>query len=171
MKRNKLIWFTLLIIGIGSQRCKKIDEELFPLAGNWKPATERTTRIQYVSGGQTYDRSYTKTVTPANTLLVFGKDGTFKEGTASGTYALETVNGEKRVAMISAAGSSHSFVYELNDNTLTLALFSTYANMSAADRLVVGKAMGAGLSSAAFPGLSTATKVTDIRVLFKYTRQ
>jgi len=170
MKMNRLLWFTLLVIGIGTQSCKKINEELFPLAGNWKPAAEHTTRIQYVSGGQTYDRSYTKTVTPASTLLVFGKDGTFKEGTTSGTYALETVNGEKRVSMTFSSGNSQSFAYELNDNVLTMNIFSIYASMSATDRLNTGKAMGLGLSSAAFSGLSTATKVNDIRVIYKYTR-
>ncbi|MBD2755368.1 hypothetical protein [Spirosoma validum] len=171
MKINKLHWLALLVIGIGTQGCKKMNEELFPLAGTWKPAAERTTRIQYVSGGQTYDKAYTKTVTPSTTLLVFGKDGTFTEGSSNGTYALETINGEQRVALTSASGNSQSFAYELNGNVLNMNLVSVYEKMSATDRLTVGKAMGAGLSSAAFPGLSSATSVKDIRVTFKYTRQ
>lgn len=168
MEKQSVYLAFVLLFGLSS--CEKIDEAIFPLAGSWKPSADRTTRIQYTSGGQTYDKSFTKTVTPASTLLVFGKDGTFTEGTSRGTYSLETLNGEKRVVITSSTGSAATFTYELTDNRLKMGLFSIYESMTAADRLAVGKALGIGLSSAAFPGLNTASSVQRITVIYNYTR-
>lgn len=170
MKTQPIFFAFVLLLSLSG--CKKINEELFPLAGSWKELAERTTRIRYKANGKTYEGAYTKSdYTPPSTLLTFGKDGTYSQGSAAGTYALETVNGEGRVVLTTSNGAKGIFAYTLKENKLSMIALDLYKNSSADELLTIGRAFGAYFPPALFPGLTTATSVQEIVIISNYTRQ
>lgn len=161
---------SLLFALLALNSCKKMDRDLFPLVGFWKPEPSITTRIQYTSGGQTYDKAYTAPTPASTVLLEFKRDGTYAQGSVSGPYSLETINGETRVRVTNSSGGSQVWAYSIKDNVLSMSLVSPYEGLSSSQRLTMGKTM-AQIQTSAFPGISAATSVQDIRVTSTYLRQ
>jgi hypothetical protein len=168
-------YLLFIAFSLSMSGCEKDKEEAFPLIGKWKMAAYLKTTILYTSGGEKYENSFIKNITPPNDIMEFKVNGEVVQGSSTLNYTKEVVNGDNRIIIESKSSGTRS-VYSWsvdNESTLNLALqnyWEALGNPSEANKLVLAKSLASSFPEA-FPKISTASSVQKIVITYVYDKQ
>jgi hypothetical protein len=179
MKRPTFLWvlnLCLMLLLTSCDRCDEVLKDAFPLKGTWNVDNVKL-RIQYRSGGNTYDRTMTALPTNLTPITFYGVEVDLLNERHNFRY--QTTNGVKEIVLLDPTNDSEqgTWTYVLDGDQLVLTSGNDLANLTrASERVQQARTWAALLSTApnvsgTFPGIQSATDASTLQLIFTCTRQ